>query len=95
MRQVLSPATCSRPPLAQHPLPRRVLVLALSHARARTQVGRLLALECAVWEGLFDEDQVPVSGVLGPEGPHLLAVAPLDTDGEAIRALELDTVFGS
>ena len=27
---------------------------------------------------------------MGPLGPHLLAVAPLDADGEAIRALELD-----
>jgi len=54
------------------------------------EVGRLLALECAVWKGMYNEDEVPVGVSLGPAGPHLLAVAPLDTDGEAIRALELD-----
>ena len=54
------------------------------------EVGRLLALECAVWQGVYNEDEVPVGVSLGPAGPHLLAVAPLDTDGEAIRALELD-----
>jgi predicted acylesterase/phospholipase RssA len=54
------------------------------------EVGRLLALECAVWQGVYNEDEVPVGVGLGPAGPHLLAVAPLDTDGEAIRALELD-----
>ena len=36
-----------------------------------------------------------VGNGLGPEGPHLLAVASLDTDGEAIRVLELDTVFAN
>jgi len=51
------------------------------------EVGRLLAMQCGVWEGLYEEDQVSVGSGLGP---HLLAVAPLDTDGEAIRALELD-----
>jgi hypothetical protein len=74
------------------------------------EVGRLLALDCAVWQGIYNEEEVrqgiykeeelPVGrsrgsrvvnrlgGTLG--GPHLLPIAPLDTDGEAIRALELD-----
>ena len=54
------------------------------------EVGRLLAMQCGIWEGLYEHDQVSVGSGLGPAGPHLLAVAPLDTDGEAIRALELD-----
>ena len=42
------------------------------------EVGRLLALDCAGWMGLFEDSQVGVGSGLGSAGPHLLAVAPFD-----------------
>ncbi len=44
-------------------------------------VGRYIAAQTAVWEGLIESDSVSGSMPRQRE-PHLLAIAPLDADGE-------------